>query len=220
MTFTKTPLLLALAGTLGLSACVSTDPMNDPNRTRTGAIVGGVAGALAGAARDSDGDAGDRNRNILVGAALGAGSGAAVGSFLDRQEAELRAQLGNGIVIQNTGSELIVRMPQDILFATDSASLNPALSGDLRLLAASLNKYNASTVEIQGHTDNTGSAAYNQDLSERRAQSVTSALIQNGVPAARLRTVGYGENRPISSNLTPEGRAQNRRVQIVIRPTT
>ena len=216
----RLPLLLATAGTLALTACVQstatgTGPGN-PNRVRTGALIGAAAGALAGATQGDD--ANDRFRNAAIGATIGGGAGAVTGGFLERQAQELRAQLGEGIIIQNTGNSLIVRMPQDILFATDSATLAPSIYGDLRLLASSLNQYSASRIEVQGHTDNTGTAAYNQQLSERRAQSVTSLLIQNGVSPSRLRSVGYGESQPIASNLDPSGRAQNRRVQVVIRP--
>ncbi|WP_375263581.1 OmpA family protein [Palleronia sp.] len=214
----KTPLVVGLPCVLLLSACVTSTGPTDPNRTRQGALIGSVGGALAGAALDAD-DGNDRFRNAAIGAVVGGGAGATAGAFLDQQERELRQQLGTGIVIQNTGDALIVRLPQDILFATDSASVQPGLRDDLQLLANSLQKYRASSVEIQGHTDNTGSAAYNQDLSERRAQAVSSILIQNGVSPARLRAVGYGENQPIATNLSAEGRQQNRRVSVVIRPT-
>lgn len=188
----------------------------EPDRVRNGALVGAAVGALAGASQGDD--ANDRQRNALIGAVVGGGAGAAVGSVLERQAAELRAQLGTGIIIENTGSELIVRMPQDILFDTDSAQLNMNLNGDLRQLAANLNKYSASTIEVQGHTDPTGSDAYNQNLSQRRAQAITQVLVANNVSPSRLRAVGYGESRPVASNDSAQGRQLNRRVQIVIRP--
>ncbi len=221
MTFARPSLLLAMAGTLALTACVQstatgTGPGN-PNRVRTGALIGAAAGALAGATQGDDTN--DRLRNAAIGATIGGGAGAVTGGFLERQAQELRAQLGEGIIIQNTGDALIVRMPQDILFPVDSDQLSPGIYGDLRILASSLNQYSASRIEIQGHTDNTGTAAYNQNLSERRAQSVTQVLIRNGVSPARLRAVGYGEAQPIATNASPEGRQQNRRVQVVIRPT-
>ncbi len=213
---TKTPLLIATVGILTLGACVN-QTTGERNRTGTGALVGAGIGALAGATRES-GD--DRLRNAAVGAALGAAGGAVVGNILDKQAAELRDDFSNGAIdVVNTGSELVVRMPQDILFPTDSATVGSGLQGDLRVLAANLNRYPNSTIEVQGHTDNTGAAAYNQELSQRRAQSVASILAMNGVSPARIRSVGYGEDQPIASNATPESRAQNRRVQIVIRPT-
>ena len=118
----------------------------------------------------------------------------------------------------NTGSELIVNLPQDILFATDSASLRGDLTQDLQAVARSLLNYPNTTVQVVGHTDNTGSAAYNQDLSQRRAQSVASVLQANGVPGGRIVAFGRGEDQPIASNLSVAGRAQNRRVEIIIRP--
>jgi outer membrane protein OmpA-like peptidoglycan-associated protein len=104
------------------------------------------------------------------------------------------------------------------LFATDSAAVRPDLRSDLNAVAASLLRYPNSTIQVVGHTDNTGTAAYNQDLSQRRAVSVASILRESGVPGGRIAAVGRGEDQPIASNLTPEGRAQNRRVEIIIRP--
>ena len=120
--------------------------------------------------------------------------------------------------MRNTGDRLIVTMPQDILFATDSADLRPDLRADLRTVAQSLNDYPQSRVQVLGHTDNTGSAQYNLDLSQRRAGSVAGQLIAYGVDAGRIRTTGLGEDQPIATNLTAEGRAKNRRVEIVILP--
>ena len=214
----RIPLILTLTGTLALAGCVSTpQDGSDPNRTRDGAIVGGILGAAAGLATGNDAE--ERRRNAAAGAILGAGAGAAIGSALDRQEAALRRQIGDErIVITNTGSALIVTMPQDILFATDSAALRPALQSDLRALAGNLQQYPDTSVDVIGHTDNTGSADYNQSLSARRAQSVASVLVSAGVSPARIRAIGRGEDAPVATNLTPEGRAQNRRVDIVIRP--
>jgi outer membrane protein OmpA-like peptidoglycan-associated protein len=110
-------------------------------------------------------------------------------------------------------------MPQDLLFAVDSAAVRPDLRADLSAVASSLLRYPNSRIEVIGHTDNTGAAAYNQDLSQRRAVSVAGVLREGGVPGARIAAFGRGEDQPIASNLTPEGRAQNRRVEIIIRPT-
>ena len=155
----------------------------------------------------------------LAGGAIGAGGGAIIGNQLDRQEAELRQQLNNNVDIVNTGDRLIVTLPQDILFATDSAELSGSLVGDLRTVASSLNQYPGSVVQVVGHTDNVGDAGYNYDLSERRARSVAGVLISSGVSSSRIQTFGRGEDQPKASNLTPEGRQQNRRVEIVILPT-
>ena len=121
--------------------------------------------------------------------------------------------------IVNTGDSLVVTMPQNILFATDSYAVRADLQDDLRAVASSLQRYPNSVVDVVGHTDNTGEAAYNQQLSQRRAQAVASVLTRSGVAGSRVRVIGRGEDQPIASNLTPDGRAQNRRVEIIIRPT-
>ena len=214
MTRFRTPALLAAASALVLSACVA-PPAGEPNRTRQGAITGAIAGAAIGAAT---GD-GARRDEILAGAVIGGAAGAGVGQVLDRQAAELRRDLDSRIDVVNQGDRLLVRAPQDILFAVDSATLQPTLVSDLGVLARNLQSYPNSTVQVTGHTDNTGTAAYNQDLSERRAQSVAGVLYQNGVNPGRVQVVGRGESSPIASNQTSAGRAQNRRVDIVIIPT-
>jgi len=214
----KTPLALMAASALTLAACTdgSFDPANSGDNTRGGAIAGGILGAVIGASRADDGKG---VRGAIIGGAIGAAAGAGIGALLDRQEDALRCELGSNVQIVNTGSELIVTMPQDILFATNSDTLRSDLQGDLRALAANLRDFPNSTVEVIGHTDNTGSAEFNQSLSERRAQSVAGVLLREGVSSSRLRSIGRGESVPIQTNLTPEGRTQNRRVDIVIRPT-
>jgi outer membrane protein OmpA-like peptidoglycan-associated protein len=215
----KTPLILAASGALFLTACVGSDPNaypNDPNaRTKNGAVIGGLLGAVAGAATASDGD---ELKGAVLGGALGAGTGALIGADLDRQAAELRGSLSSNISVTNNGDYLVVNMPQDLLFAVDSASVRPDLRSDLNAVASSLLKYPNSRIEVIGHTDNTGSAAYNQDLSQRRAVSVAGVLRDSGVPGGRISAYGRGEDQPIASNLTPQGKAQNRRVEIIIRP--
>lgn len=210
-------MLLAGISLVAVTACTEPTGMgdpNDPNRnTRGGAVVGGMLGAATGALVSDN-----RARGAVIGGVLGAGTGALVGSNLDRQEAELRRDLGNQARITNTGDRLIVSMPQDILFAVDSATLRSDLQGDLRTIASSLNSYPNTTIQVVGHTDNTGAASYNQALSERRAAAVAGVLVNSGVSSGRVRTLGAGENQPIASNLTPEGRAQNRRVEIIIVP--
>ena len=124
------------------------------------------------------------------------------------------------MLIIRDGNQLIVRMPQDVLFDINSATLRPDLQSDIRSLAANLQRFPDSTVTIIGHTDNTGGAALNQDLSQRRAESVDAILQQNGVSGLRIRAFGRGENEPIATNLTEEGRRLNRRVDIVIDPTS
>lgn len=217
MTIAKYPSLLATVAVLGLTAC--TDPgqlgdPNNPNRNRDqGVLLGAATGAVLGQVFGGDTQA------TAAGAAVGAVAGGLIGNNLDRQEADLRASLGNDQVqIENTGDRLIVTLPQDILFATDSFAVRPDLQRDLRTVASNLQAYPDSTIQIIGHTDNTGDAGYNLTLSEQRASAVADVLLDSGIPFSRISTVGRGEEQPVASNLSPEGRAQNRRVEIVILP--
>jgi len=208
--------LIAGVSLIGLSAC--TDPAylggdpNDPNaKTKQGALIGGLVGGLLGAGESKD--------RAVAGAVIGAGAGALIGNQLDKQEADLRRDLANDQVkITNTGDRLIVTLPQDILFSVNSFAVRPDLQRDLGSVASNLQAYPDSIVQIVGHTDSDGDAAFNQQLSEDRANSVASVLINNGVPTSRIQAFGRGEAQPVASNLNPAGKAQNRRVEIVILP--
>ena len=211
----------ALAGSalLILSGCVTPESAANSkpgDNTTAGTIMGGLIGTIAGMEMSSKSD---RKKGAIVGAIVGAAAGNAIGQTLDEQAADLRRDLNNNQVnVTNTGSELIVTMPQDILFALDSAAVRSDLRRDLGVVAGNLQAYPNSTISIEGHTDNTGTANYNRILSQRRANAVADILVNNGVPPARLYAVGRGENEPVASNLSVTGRAQNRRVEIVIRP--
>jgi outer membrane protein OmpA-like peptidoglycan-associated protein len=205
--------LLVVTGLFGLSACTLTG-FDPNNRTQSGALAGAVIGGAIGATQDED-----RLAKTVLGAAIGAGVGAAIGNALQRQEEQLRGQLGPNVQVVNEGNQLRVVMPQDILFATDSAVLQPTLVRDLQAVAQSLLDYPRSTIQVIGHTDNVGSAAYNAQLSQRRANSVAAVLIDYGVPAGRIVAFGRGMDAPVASNQTAEGRQKNRRVEIIIRPT-
>lgn len=209
----------ALCGVLVLSAC--TDPArlgvpDDPNQnTKQGAVIGGIVGAGVGALANSS----DPGLGALAGAAVGAAAGGLIGNQLDKQAAELRQQLANdGITVTNTGDRLIVSVPNDITFDTDSAAVRSGLRSDLDKVAQNLLRYPDSSVQIIGHTDSDGDAGYNQGLSERRANAVADILQSGGVTYDRIVTIGRGEEEPIASNLTAEGKAQNRRVEIVVIP--
>lgn len=217
--FRKPAIALSLATALVLGACTNPaalDPSTDPNQnTKSGAIAGAVLGAGVGLITGGD----QGLKNAAVGAAAGALVGAGAGSLLDRQATEIRNSLANdGITVVNTGSQLVVTLPQDITFDTGKYDVRPTLQSDLNKLAANFVKYKNSNLQITGHTDNVGEAAYNQTLSEQRAGAVAAVLINGGVEPNRIRTYGAGENQPVASNLTPEGRAQNRRVEIVVVP--
>lgn len=211
------PLLAAMTGLVALAACTPApyDPAN-PNANRnsaaiTGALIGGVAGATGG------GD--ERITKAAAGAIVGGLLGGAIGNQLDRQAQELSRDLSaSGATVVNNGSQLVVTLPQDLLFETNSSVVRDDLQRDLYTLAGSLNRYPNTEVRVIGHTDNTGEALFNQRLSERRASSVVQVLISAGVPSSRLLTSGRGEDQPIATNLTPEGRALNRRVEFVITP--
>lgn len=218
MKFTS-PIILLVAGSFALTGCMDPgpEPQNGNTRTQNGALIGAGLGALLGATKESGSD---RFKNAAIGAAIGAGVGAIVGNQLDKQAAELRGSMGDEVQIENTGDRLIVTMPQDILFETDSALVQGNLRNDLRTLASNLQKYPDTTIDVMGHTDNTGAADYNQNLSARRASAVASVLMDAGVRPARVRSFGRGEDEPVATNQTATGRQQNRRVEIVIRPVS
>lgn len=202
-----------------LAACTPVDQYSaDPNaRTKEGALTGAGIGALAGVLTGEGGK--DKLDRAVVGAAIGGLAGGVIGSNLDRQARELQAEISDSRVrIINEGNQLRVVMPEGILFATDSAVVQGSIQNDLYALADNLNRYPNTRVEVIGHTDNTGSAAYNQDLSQRRAMAVAAVLRGAGVAGGRVVAYGRGEDLPVASNLTPEGRAQNRRVEILIIP--
>lgn len=213
----KISLLFAAAALTFVTACDTSNPNNN-EKAQQGALIGAGVGALTGLLNNRNGSRGNRIEGALQGAAIGAAGGAVIGNQLDRQEEELRAQLGPQVGIVNNGTNLVVTLPQDILFATNSTAVSGASQRDLTTLASSINQYPDTTVNVIGHTDNVGGGAFNFDLSQRRAQAVTSVLINAGVSPARIRSIGRGEDAPIASNLTAEGRQQNRRVEVVITP--
>jgi outer membrane protein OmpA-like peptidoglycan-associated protein len=220
MISSKLTLATLVAGALALGACTETGQIGaqpgDPNqKTKNGALIGAGTGALIGALSKGDGNRAD---GALAGALIGGAIGAGVGYSLDKQEADLRRALNANVVITNTGDRLIVTLPNNLLFATDSATVSPTLQGDLRALAQNVQVYANSTLQVVGHTDSDGDAAYNQQLSESRANAVANVLINNGVPPQRLQSYGRGESQPVASNLSAAGKAQNRRVEIVILP--
>ena len=189
------------------------------SRTAIGAGAGAALGALAGTAVGGS-DRAQRNA-ILIGAGIGALSGGAIGGYMDRQEALLRQELqATGVGIERRGNELFLVMPSNITFRTDSAAIEPGFTRTLNNVATVLNRFNQTLVDVYGHTDSTGSDAYNQQLSQQRAQSVAQFLAANGVRPDRLLVSGFGESRPIATNATPQGREQNRRVEIRIAPLT
>ncbi|MGE8105886.1 OmpA family protein [Allorhizobium sp. NPDC080224] len=213
--------IIALCATY-LSACTTTDPYTGEQKvsnTAGGAAIGAAVGALGGLA--VGGSPVGRRNAALIGAGVGALAGGAIGNYMDQQESELRAQLqGTGISVTRVGDRIILNMPSNITFNTDQDAVMPQFYPTLNSVAIVLRKFDRTLIDINGHTDSTGSQAYNQGLSERRAMSVAGYLNGQGVDPRRVSAVGFGPNQPVASNATPDGRAQNRRVEIQISPLT
>ena len=208
-----------LAAMLTTTAC-TTDPETGQKRMSKAAI-GGIGGALGGyLLGDLVGGRHDRTEKIL-GAGIGAIAGAGIGSYMDEQERKLRQQTaGSGVDVIRQGDDLLLRMPSGITFAFNDASVQPQFRPTLDEVSSILSQYPKTFIDVYGHTDSDGSDAYNQTLSERRAQSVAGYLTSHGVQSARIATRGFGETQPIASNATEEGKAANRRVEIKISPVT
>lgn len=215
----KTRLVAGLLAAALLAGC-STDPYTGEQKisnTAGGAAIGAGLGALAGVALGGGND----RRNALLGAGIGLLAGGAIGGYMDQQEQELRAELqGTGVSVTRNGDEIILNMPSNITFATDQDSVKSGFYRTLNSVALVLKKFNKTIVDVYGHTDNVGDDQYNQDLSERRAMSVANYLYSQGVDGRRFSVKGFGEDEPVASNATAEGRAQNRRVEIQLSPLT
>ena len=211
-----------LGFTVVLSACTTLDPYTREEqaaRAQRQAIIGAGVGAAVGLIT---GDSSmERKKRALVGAGLGALAGAGVGSYMDRQEAKLRAELERtGVSVTRDGDNITLNMPGNITFATNSADLNANFYDVLNSVSMVLAEFDQTVVEVAGHTDSTGEVSYNQQLSERRAASVVAYLGTRSVLPARMISVGVGETRPIATNDTDLGRQQNRRVELTLVPLT
>lgn len=218
------PKLAALAAAFALLAGCATytgqtsDP-DDPNRTGRGALIGAAIGAVAGLL--SGDDATERRQRAMVGAGIGGLTGAAVGAYQDRQEAELRRRTaGTGIDVTRDGDVIKLNLPDGVTFDFNRADLKsqfyPALNG----VATTMADYNQTIVEVSGHTDSVGSDDYNQRLSEQRAEAVANYLVGRGLVRERFEVVGMGERYPVADNNSDDGRARNRRVEIRVVPLT
>jgi outer membrane protein OmpA-like peptidoglycan-associated protein len=216
--YSKTGLLAALlAMAMAITGC-TTNPYTgeeEASNKAKGAGIGAVAGAAIGAL------AGGSRRSVLIGAGVGALSGLAVGAYMDKQEDKLRAQLqGTGVSVTRSGDNIILNMPGNITFATGSSDINADFYPILNSVALVVNEFEKTYIDITGHTDNVGAADFNQRLSEKRASSVARYLESQQVLPQRIITSGMGLEAPIASNDTPEGRAQNRRVELMLTPIT
>jgi outer membrane protein OmpA-like peptidoglycan-associated protein len=201
-----------------LGACQTTNPytgQQQTSNTAKGAGIGAAAGAVIGAL------AGGSRKSALIGAGVGVLAGGAVGNYMDKQEAQLRQQLqGTGVSVTRNGDNLILNMPGNITFATNQSDVNANFYPVLNSVALVLKQYEKTMIDVVGHTDSTGSMQLNMQLSQARAASVGMYLQNQGILAQRIQTQGVGPQYPIASNDTPEGRAQNRRVELILRPLT
>lgn len=222
--YVVTALTTVLAGSLSLTGCAHLDNYtgqtrdpNDPNRTRNAALIGSAIGVAAGLL--SGDSAVERRQHAMIGAGVGALAGGAIGAYQDRQEAELRRRMaGTGVDVTRQGDNITLNMPGNVTFAFDSANLDPKFHSVLNNVADTLRQYDQTVVEVAGHTDNVGSDAYNHKLSVERANSVANYLMGQGLLRDRFIVTGAGKSRPVASNDTAAGRAENRRVEITLVP--
>jgi len=217
----KINIIIVLVIIIIVSGCTTTDPFTGEKKltnTTQGSMWGAFGGALLAAAIS---DKKDRKKHMLQGAGIGALGGAAVGQYMDRQENQLRQQLqGSGVSVTRNGDNIILNMPSNITFDTNSSTLQSRFQNTLDSVVLVLNEYKSTMINVVGHTDSTGSKEYNQNLSVQRAISVANYLANKGVAQQRLAASGYGEAFPVAPNTTPEGRAQNRRVEVELQPVT
>lgn len=215
----KSSTLTAFAATVALLAGCTNNPYTGEREAGKAGIYGGIgaiSGAVIGAATSSKKD---RAKGALIGATVGGAAGGGYGYYVDTQEAKLRQTLqGTGVQVQRDGNNLTLIMPGNITFASNSADLSSSFYPTLNSLVQVFKEFNKNGVDIVGHTDSTGSQQLNQDLSNRRARSVAAYLEGNGVAGSRISAYGAGSSQPIASNDSVAGRAQNRRVEINLRP--
>lgn len=201
---------------MAVPASFAGDVATTRDKTRKGAIIGGLAGAVLGGVIGNNRGSGDQKKGAIVGAVAGAAIGAGVGAYMDKQERELR-QIEGVDVYRTDEGELNVVVKNEVLFDFNSAGLRSASRDSLSEMAKVFEKYDKTTIAVEGHTDSIGSAAYNRGLAQRRASSVARYLEQLGVDGYRVDTVAFGESQPRASNSTSSGRQLNRRVEIKIK---
>ncbi|MGN2433752.1 OmpA family protein [Pseudomonas syringae] len=222
--FTSRRLILVAAAVAVLSGCATPNPYDNQGQAQSSGGMsktakygglGALAGAVAGAAIDHN----HRGKGALIGAAVAGAASAGYGYYADKQEAALRASMANtGVEVQRQGDQIKLIMPGNITFATDSSAIASSFYSPLNNLANSLKQFNQNNIEIVGYTDSTGSRQHNMDLSQQRAQSVATYLTSQGVDQSHLSVRGAGPDQPIASNADVNGRAQNRRVEVNLKP--
>jgi outer membrane protein OmpA-like peptidoglycan-associated protein len=217
--------LITISATLlafSLAAC-TTNPYTGESQVSkgllgagTGAAIGGAAGALLGATTSLK-----TRKTALIGAGIGALAGGGVGVYMDNQESKLRQRLQNsGVSVTRVGDSIVLNMPSNITFDTDQSDVKPNFYETLNSVAIVLQEYNQTLVDVVGHTDSSGAADYNLDLSRQRAGSVARYLTSQQLDPNRFSVDGRGKSQPIASNATSSGKARNRRVEITIAPLT
>lgn len=211
-----------IAAALAAGGCTTIDPYTREEQTARatqGAAIGAAVGAVAGLL--SGDDSRERRKRALIGAGIGGLAGGGIGYYMDVQEAKLREQLaGTGVSVTRVGDQIVLNMPGNILFDVDQTAIKPGFRDVLDSVVLVLDEYEKTLVEIVGHTDSTGSDAYNQRLSEQRADAVGDYLVRAGVLPQRVATAGYGERFPAATNETAAGRQANRRVELTLVPLT
>jgi outer membrane protein OmpA-like peptidoglycan-associated protein len=210
-----------IIGILLIAGC-TTNPYTGERQASNlgkGAAIGGAIGAVAGALTGDNAD--ERRKRALIGAGVGALAGGGVGAYMDQQEAKLRRELqGTGVSVSRIGDDIILNMPGNVTFEVNQASIDAGFYPVLGSVAKVAKEFDKTLVDVAGHTDSTGSVNYNLDLSRKRAFSVSQYLQSQGVLGNRVYSEGYGPSYPIADNGTPQGRAENRRVEIVLKPLT
>ncbi|ACA88504.1 OmpA family protein [Shewanella woodyi] len=204
---------------VALTGCQTTNPYTNESqnaKATNGAIIGAIAGAAIGVASSSKSD---RGKGALIGAASGAALGGGIGYYMDTQEAELRKQLqSTGVSVTRSGDNIILNMPNEVTFGVDETHLSAGAKRVLNSVALVAKEYDKTRLNVLGFTDSSGSESYNLRLSKVRAVEVADYLVSQKVEYVRVKSDGMGEERPIASNATKEGRAENRRVEIILSP--
>jgi outer membrane protein OmpA-like peptidoglycan-associated protein len=205
-----------------LQSCSTFDPYTGESKvskTAIGATAGAGLAAVIAYVSNKDKDSRTRNKRILAATAGGAAVGGGIGYYMDAQEAKLRNRLGDsGVGIQRDGDKINLIMPGNITFATNSSNINTNFISVLNSVAIVLEEYNQTLIVVSGHTDSSGSAQYNQQLSEGRANSVANHLRGQKILHDRLEVISFGEAQPVADNKTTRGRDLNRRVEITLLP--
>ncbi len=212
---------VGISSLLLVTAC-TTNPYTGEEQASNaakGAAIGAAAGAVIGVLTGDDAD--ERRKNAMIGAGVGALGGAAVGAYMDAQEAKLREQLrGTGVSVTRLGDDIVLNMPGNVTFDVNQSAVKSNFYPVLNSVGLVLKEYNKTLIDVNGHTDSTGTVEYNMELSHRRARSVADYLETRGVASERIFTQGFGPHYPVADNATAEGRQLNRRVELILKPLT